>query len=261
MSRLVATKEKRAKMLTTVLVPTSPIPSHPDTRIIDETISTIRTHLDSEIIIMIDGIRDEQLYLKEQYQEYIRRLLWKCNNEWENVIPLLFEEHQHQANMTRKALQLIKTPLILFVEHDTPLTPDRDINWDSVEDMVLSEEANMVRLHHEALVLDVHKYLMIGEPEYTFKESYWRTYQWSQRPHIASTEFYRRILEQYFPPSAKTMIEDRMYGVLEEAYRHRGKMGWDEFKVWMYYPEGDIKRSYHIDGREGEQKYEETFGI
>lgn len=245
--------------LITVIVPTSPIPSHPDTRILDETIASIRTHLDSEIILMIDGVREEQEHYSKNYQEYIRRVLWKTNNEWTNVTPLLFEEHEHQARMTKKVLQLVKTPLILFMEHDTPLTPDREILWDSIEDHILSGIGNVVRLHHEALVLDVHRHLMIEKPEHTFKGRYWRTYQWSQRPHIASTEFYKQMLEEYFSPNYYGMIEDRIYGVLEEAYRHQGKAGWNKFKVWLYYPEGDIKRSYHTDGREGESKFEETW--
>lgn len=258
MSGLVANLQKNVKMaVITVLVPTSPIPSHPDTRIIDETIASIRAHIGSEIIIMIDGVRPEQEHFRKNYQEYIRRVLWKCNNEWENVTPLLFEEHTHQANMTRKALLYVKSPLILFVEHDTPITPDREIPFPKFVDALTSGKANLIRLHHEALVLDVHRHLMIGEPE----DNLWATFQWSQRPHLATTEFYQRILADYFPPEARTMIEDNMYGKLEEAYRNRGRAGWNEFKVWIYTPEGDIKRSYHLDGREGLPKWEETFGI
>lgn len=241
----------------TVLVVTSPIQSHPDTRIIDETIGSIRTHLpDSEIIICIDGVREEQEHYKKNYQEYTRRILWKCSNEW-NATPLLFEEHTHQANMTRKALGLVKTPLILFVEHDTPITPDREIPFEKLSNYILDKKANVIRLHHEALVLDVHEYLMIGDIE----DDIQATYQWSQRPHLASTEFYKGMLEEFFPPQAKTMIEDLIYGRLESAYRDRGKAGWDRFRVWLYNPGGDIKRSYHLDGREGDPKYEETFGI
>lgn len=242
----------------TVLVPTSPIPSHPDVRIIEETIYSIRTHLpDSEIIIMFDGVREEQEHFRKNYEEYMRRVLWLANNQWYNVTPLMFEEHTHQAGMTRRALQLVKTPQILFVEHDTPITPDREIPFPRLVEYVKSGKAHLIRLHHEALVLEVHKYLMIEQPE----DDIWATYQWSQRPHVADTEWYKQILDNYFPPLAKTMIEDKMYGVLESAYRDRGRPGWDDFRVWLYYPEGDIKRSFHLDGREGEPKYEESFGI
>ena len=43
--------------LVTVLIPVSPIPSHPSTEVLDVTIDSIRTRLpDAEIIIMFDGV-------------------------------------------------------------------------------------------------------------------------------------------------------------------------------------------------------------
>ena len=66
----------------TVIVPTSVIPSHPSTSIIEKTIADIRSQLpNAEIIITIDGLRDEQKDRHGDYQEYIRRLLWMCNHE------------------------------------------------------------------------------------------------------------------------------------------------------------------------------------
>jgi hypothetical protein len=31
--------------------------------------------------------------------------------------------------------------------------------------------------------------------------------------------------------------------------------GWDKHKLWIYHPEGSIKRSYHLDGRAGTRKF------
>lgn len=251
---------RRASANITVLIPTSSIPSHPDTRIIEETINSVRTHLPySEIILMIDGIRTEQNQRTDQYNEYIRRLLHIANKQ--KCYPLIFDEHQHQANMTREALKHVTTPLILFVEHDTPITPDREIPFQSIANSILSGQADLVRLHHEALILDVHKYLMFDLlPVEICGIPMMRTQQWSQRPHVTSVAFYKRILSDYFNPGMKTMIEDKMYGVVEQACKD-GLMGWYNFRLWIYTPDGDIKRSYHTDGREGEPKYESTFGI
>lgn len=255
------TGEKSAGEQITVLVPTSPIPSHPDTAILDETISTIRTHLpDSEIILMVDGVREEQSDRKTDYENYIYRVLWKCLHEWKNVLPLIFDEHQHQANMTLKTLDYVKTPLILFVEHDTPITPDREIPFEGIYQAVLTGQADMVRLHYEALIHPEHKHLMFDtEAQIISGVPMMRTQQWSQRPHVASVAFYKRVLTDYFHGN-KTMIEDKMYGVVEEACKD-GVMGWYNFRLWIYTPEGDIKRSYHTDGREGDPKWTETYGI
>lgn len=255
------TGKTATKQQITVLVPTSPIPSHPSTEILEETISTIRTHLpDNEIILMIDGIREEQSDRTTDYGNYIYRVLWKCLHEWENVLPVIFGDHQHQANMTRKALEYVQTPLILFVEHDTPLTPDREIPFEGIAEAVTAGQADLVRLHHEALILPEHKHLMFDDKAQIISGvPMMRTQQWSQRPHVASVAFYKRILDDHFHGN-KTMIEDKMYGVLEATCRD-GVMGWYNFRLWIYTPEGDIKRSYHTDGREGDPKWVETYGI
>lgn len=245
----------------TVVVPTSPIPSHPSTDILEETITAVRTHLPkAEIILLFDGVREEQESFRASYEQYIYKVLWKCLHEWKNVLPVIFDEHQHQANMTREVLQYIQTPLLLFVEHDTPLTPDREIPFGGIAKAITSGEADIVRLHHEALILEVHKHLMFDDVSQNIQGvPMMRTQQWSSRPHIASVAYYKRILNDYFTGN-KTMIEDKMYQVVEQACKD-GIMGWHNHRLWIYTPEGDIKRSYTTDGRQGEPKYESTFGL
>lgn len=245
----------------TVLVPTSPIKRHPSTEIIDETIAAIRSKLpEAEIIIMIDGVREEQEHYTGNYNEYIRRLLWKTNFEWHNVVPMLFQDHHHQAAMTREALKVVRTPIIMFVEHDAPITPDCDFEWQGLTDAILTGEANMIRFHHEAKIQDAHWRLMLDKkPVMVCGVPMMRTAQWSQRPHLASTEFYRTIIDKYFRPESRTMIEDRVHGVTELKYVKRGKAGWNPFKIWIYTPEGNIKRSYTTDGRGDDPKYDDKF--
>lgn len=242
----------------TVLIPTSPIQSHPDTFILDETIKSIRDRLPrSEIIIMFDGVREEQESYRERYEAYIRKVLWKCNFDWHNVLPMISDEHKHQANLTREALKLVRTPTILFVEHDTPLCGE--IPFDQLTAPIINGLADVIRLHHEALILDVHKHLMIGERQDVLGIPLQKTYQWSQRPHLASTTFYRKMIDDHFTPASRTMIEDKMHGVVHEAYIHRKKAGWNEYKLWVYVPDGDIKRSTHTDGRQNDPKFEMVY--
>jgi hypothetical protein len=87
-----------------------------------------------------------------------------------------------------------------------------------------------------------------------------RTSQWSQRPHIASVAYYRRILDSHFSADAKCFIEDKMHGVLDQAYILDGIAGWNQHRIHIYDPgngNGNMKRSYHTDGRAGERKYDE----
>lgn len=243
----------------TVIIPTSPIKRHPDMSILEETIENVRKQLpDTEIIITFDGVRKEQKSLDDRYQEYIRRVLWKTNFEWKNVTPIVFREHKHQVGMARETIKIVNTPVILYVEHDAPIVPDRDIEWDKLIDIVKGSEANMIRFHFEEAVHPEHEYLTLDKiPKEVGGVKLIRTAQWSQRPHLANTAFYRRMLYKHFTPQANSMIEDKMHGVLAGAYLQKGKAGWNDFRVWMYAPDGGYKRSYHTDGRDSAKKYDD----
>jgi len=234
-----------------VVIPVSPIPSHPDTAMIEETIASIRVHMpDAPIIITFDGVRKEQGHRRVDYEEFQRRLLWKINFEHKNILPVIFDEHMHQSGMMKTILASTDTPMILYVEHDTPLTPDRSIDWDKCKDYIRSGKSNVIRFHFEAHIPEVHKYLMFGEPE----DGMQKTAQWSQRPHLASRGIYEVIM-CLMDKDANCFIEDFAYGKFETLCREQGLKGWDKWKVHIYHPEGDIKRSYNLDGRKDDHKW------
>ena len=234
----------------TVLVSTSPSILHPDTTIIDETIQSIRERLPrSEILVMCDGVRPEQQALTDPYLEYLRRVVWKSMHHWDNLYPIVMGEFVHQAEATRRTLPMVHTPLVLFVEHDTPLIGE--IPFDRLAQIVAKENM-VIRLHHEAAVHPEHEHLNVSG--LIRRKDVWLqpTVQWSQRPHLAQTDKYRKMIADYFTPESRTFIEDKMHGVV-----HHGK--WATWKVALYHPEGDIKRSTHTDGRAGQPKYEVKF--
>lgn len=240
----------------TILIPTSPIPSHPSTKILDETIGTVRFHFpDADILIMCDGVRPEQEHRRDDYERYVQEVCWKANFEWRNVYPIVFGGHEHQANMTRAALDYVRTPLILFVEHDTPIVTDEPINWSQIIPMMKDiNEIDVLRLHSEALIHPEHEYLMDGPVVHSYGVPMRMTHQWSQRPHVAKTGYYRRLLREHFPLACRTMIEDRMHSVAQvEPLAH---------VIAVYHPgqtsgkcNPNIKRSYHTDGRADDEKF------
>lgn len=252
----------------TVLIPSSPIADHPSTAMLEKTIADVRAKLpDSEIIIMLDGVRPEQEHYRERYDQYKNRVMWLALHTWHNVLPVVFDQHTHQASMTREALKLVKTPTILFVEHDAPITPDRTFEWQALVAAIQQGDANVIRFHHEALVLPEHEHLMLGKVEFVQRNTWSsgevdgaymrRTMQWSQRPHLASTAFYKLMLDTYFNPESRTMIEDVMHGIVQQICMDYGIQGWYQFRLWMYHPiDEDIKRSYHLDGRGADPKYD-----
>lgn len=239
--RLCGEEAERVTDNMTVLMPTNPIPSNPSTEVIEQTLASVVEQVpNSEILVMIDGLKPEMSEAKEAYEGYIKRLLFLLKYKYPHCTPVLFDTYSHQSLMTRVALKYVHTPLLLFVEHDTPVV--REIDWAGIKALVGSGYAYQVRLSHEGRILPDHEYLMLDQkPTLVLNVPLIRTKQWSQRPHVASTEFYRTIIEKYHDDQPR-FIEHVMYGKVLHGE-------WSEFRTHIYAPPGDIQRTIHLDGR------------
>jgi len=227
----------------TVVLPISAVKSHPDTVIVDETIKSIRTQLpNATIIATFDGVREEKKDKYNDYQEFIERFLRKYGNA--NIYPIIFTDHTHQVGMMRESMKHIKTKFIVYVEQDTPFTDDY-IDWKGCK--IALDTVDLIRFHFETQIPEPHKYLMRGKIQNKAVPLI-RTRQWSQRPHITTKIFYDRVL-QNFSPNAISFIEDKMHSVAQEQPR--------QYRLSIYNPKGSIKRTYHTDGRAGEEKYDD----
>lgn len=228
------------------IVTSSPIPSNPSLDIIWTTVLSIEKQLGAiDILVACDGVRPEQEHMAKAYDRFLYYLCsWARRKP--NVLPLISDHWGHQANLTKRALQYVTSPCFLFVEHDTPLN-DRDIDWQGVIDVVSNGHVDVMRFHHESHILDVHEYLMVDHATKSILGvPLRRTRQWSQRPHLANTEYYRKTLRDYFPLTSRTMIEDTLHSVAQRTPGHR---------LAIYHPEGSIQRSNHLDGRGSESKF------
>jgi hypothetical protein len=248
----------------TIIIPTSYIPSHPSTKVIETTINNTRFHFpDSEIILQIDGMRSEQLNYKKDYDEYKNKVLWKCLHEWKNVLPIIFDEHSHQSTMMKKTINLVQTPLILYIEGDLPLRIDRDIDWNKCFDMFEYNKANTIRFYLRERMPQEHVYMMCGQ-----EDIFMKTVQWSQNPHLSFTNYYKDIIL----PSVgeRNYIEDEFHGKVqidceylpnekkneETPYVYKIR-NWEAHKIFIYYPVSgqDLSRVLHLDGRQSTQKF------
>ncbi len=240
-----------------VLIPTSPSPLHPDTAITQACVDSARTELpDAEILLLIDGIPPEQEPMRQPYEDYQERLLNLCRH-WEGVLPVRFDTHHHQAAMTLHALEMVRTPLIAFVEHDWVFQPmDDDSNepagaipWIEMATVLVKDRADVIRLSWETSIVPHHRNLYDPEPITLDGARLLATRQWSQRPHLARTDYYRRILAPM--GSCRTMIEDFQHGTVSHAWRERGQRAWNSHRLYLFFPEGNISRVTHLDGRRG----------
>ena len=248
----------------TIIVPTSYIPSHPSTKIIETTIKNTRFHFpDNEIILQIDGLRSEQSDYKKDYDEYKNRVLWKCLHEWENVLPIIFDKHSHQSTMMKRTINLVQTPLILYIEGDLPLRIDRNIDWNKCLDMFEYNKANTIRFYLREELPQEHTHMMCGQEDIFIK-----TVQWSQNPHLSFTSYYKDIVLPNV--GERNYIEDEFYGkvqtdceylpeeepVIEEPYVFKIR-NWEAHKMFIYYPDNgqNISRVLHLDGRQSTKKF------
>jgi len=232
----------------TVLIPTSPIPSHPDTYKIDQVIASIRHHLpESEIIIMCDGPRAEVMHRRTQYEEYKQRILWKAHHDpaWKNITVKVFEEsgvgHKHQSGIVRETLPMVKTPLVFFNEHDAPLTED-PIDFGNMARLLETGDARIIRLYYFPALIPEHSHLMHGN--FAFEgQRYVRTTQYSGWPHLTTTANMADLLAHHTPwPGKETMLETAFYGTVTNS-------PWDRYRVVIYAPDGSMQRFSHTNGR------------
>lgn len=230
----------------TAIVTASPVPSHPGFELLTETVESVRSRLPGiEIIIAFDGPHPDDN--KETYEEHIRRVAYHANLYWPEVWVWYTGEWKHQAATVRDILPHVYPDYatLLMLEHDTPLTGD--IPFQRLTELLYMGEFDSIRFHHESKIPQEHKYLMHGRwsgADFTIM----RTTQYSQRPHMALLSYYRGMMGQ-LPQGARTYIEDWWYGKVANA-------PWDHHKQGIYHPRGDIKRSYHLDGRAGGEKRE-----
>lgn len=249
-------RDPRPEELVTAVITVSPSPLHPDSEMLIETIESVSASFGEagldrpRIVLAFDGVRKEQAEMAPAYHEHVRRMVDWCRRLSGGLAtPVISREHWHQAAMTRYALAFVDTPLILFMEQDTPLSSEL-IDWKACIEMMEFGALDVLRFSHEAQVHPEHAHMNIGPVTEIMGVPVQPTRQYSARPHLAQKAWYDRVLAEHFTLKGKSFIEDRLYGMClsEPVARNR---------IALYHPEGSIRRSLHTDGRRGEPKWAE----
>ena len=234
----------RPREQATILITTSPTERLDHLWMIGEVVSSARHWLsDAPIVIAADGVRPEQEHLRAKYLGDLYDIAMMCHHAWGNARLVWDDEWRHQAGTSHSAMAWVDTPTVLALEHDTPLVTDEPIAMPDAVEAVAAGMVDVLRFHHEALVLPEHEYTMCDHHTRRVLDlPIRRTRQWSQRPFLAGSAYYRRILDAHFPPTARTMVEDKMHSVCMTE-------PWAKNRLAIYHPDGNIKRSHHLDGR------------
>jgi hypothetical protein len=229
----------------TILIPTSPIPRHPATDLIESCIDGIRHHFPvAHIILMVDGVRPSVEHRRAQYDEYKKNLCdLITSGKLGNTKMSVFATHAQQGIMTKNTIHHhVSTPLIMFVEHDAIFRKDPPIAWTAIFDLLLTNQANLVRFYGWQDVWHEHEYLMRGEFDH-MGSRFVKTVQYSQWPLVSRTDYHQKNLDKYVKQGQQTMIESVMYGPVVAA-------PWEENKIVIYLDEALTFQ--HRDGRTDE---------
>jgi hypothetical protein len=230
----------------TICTTTSPIPSHPSTWIVDEVYKSVRRHLpNARYLFLFDGVRQEQENLREGYEEYRATLTTRmASGEWTHAEYMMFAEFTHQAGMIRTALAHghIRTPLVLWIEHDFPFN-DLSIDWQGIVNSLLDNEVCYLRFAlPEENWISVQA-LNTPTPS-RFGVPMMRTMNYSSLPHVCRVDFLKRLVE-FFKMGRIHLECEATEGI---AFHE------EQWRLALYTPPGDLARFYSLDGRAGPEK-------
>lgn len=236
----------------TAVVTTSPLPSHPSTHFIDQAYRSIRFHLPSvPVVILADGVHPKNAQYKEQYEEY-KTKLWAL--DWPNTELIEFPDFTHQMGMIRTVFEraIIRTPFVLWCEHDMALTQDF-IDWEKILQALTDRETDSVRFS------DTNSSITGGwqtSPAdlYTRKTrsglDLLYTREFLTWPNIARRELYKAIIDH--AQVGQTHLEFVGRDFIEHT--EEGKT----FQLAIYNPP-QRKRAVNFDGRQNMERPPWTF--
>lgn len=240
----------------TVLITSSPGPEHPSTEMVERVYASVRDRFpDSDVIVLTDGVHESLEDRCEDYERYVHRLLWLAEHQWDRAYVDARGWHAHQTGMIEAVLPRVRTPLLFVMEHDMELVGD----WsDRLTGPLYHGEVDVLRVNMDTAVEPAHAHMFIDHEPISLDFAApvvcgQRTWQWSQRPHFATTAYYRDAALRF--AGKKDYVENVMAGVLIEAWQRDGMQGWQRHRVAMWTPGGNQQRCRHLDGRSGDDRY------
>ena len=181
----------------TILLASSPIPSHPSIRLISEVLKSLRliTDLkaDTKIIIAQDGCEDESV--KPAYDQYLRKLDKYRRGSGLNITIVLNDKQGHLTGNIRNAIQFVGTKYVLMMQHDLPFVSAFHI-YHVIEDMENNSSIKHVRFNRRNSIKakwDAQSDLF-GKQIQGKNYQYTRTGSWSDQNHLSTVEYYQSIV-------------------------------------------------------------------
>ena len=246
-------KKKHLLKKVSLIVATSPIPTHPNTDIVNKVLNSI-LRMDypfHEIIISYDKPKKEN----KKYEKY----KVKMKQKYPKFTHLEMKKHGHFIGSFHNALNHLKTEYFFLVQHDIQLIGNFPI------DKCLSYKFdwNIIATHHMKNGLKETHWFPIIEDKNKELQKVWG---WSERIFLAKRNWMMdKIHEYYHKGMTKNFIEsifhnefDKLYmktqGIkyyheisLDNKFMKIYKKFWNEWKCYLL--KSDISYHVHLCGR------------
>jgi hypothetical protein len=130
--------------------------------------------------------------------------------------------------MLETQLRLVRTPYILYVEDDWEFLDYPPIWWDALIEFLKDGRLNYIRLFAQNRIHPLHEHMMRerviwdGVPFILHQ-------QWSQNPHLSTTQFYNDHVLPLCKSNPADYIENVMHGTCQTGE-------WKNWKLATYNP-------------------------
>jgi hypothetical protein len=229
----------------TVLIFTSPVPSHPSSWLLERVYNSIRYHLPTaRIVILADGKDDEEPKEYVEFKEGVRRLGWEL---------VEFKGWHYHTLMLREALKVVDTPLVMINEHDWGLRK-LYVDWQGIADVLLDTTINfnLIQLRQDKLGdWEIERNFFKGLESH-HGVGLLPTTAFIDSMHVASSEWYRKMTPFLKKPQNLEGKDITFFingGSPEENELGHGLQVTKGInQMACYIPHGPMGRLYHLDG-------------
>jgi ACT domain-containing protein len=221
-----------------VIVTASFIPSHPSTKIIDETLNSLKfISADQNFpIILAHDFSD-----KKQYIKYLETI--KYYNEKDKRINIYIRSsHGHLVGNIRNIIDKINTKYILVIQQDLPFIKKFEINK-IIEDMESCNELKHIRFNHRKNLKIRWDSIsnLFGKQLICNNYTYTKTPAWSDMNHLSQTIYYKNIILNECADG--NFMENTL------LKRPSNKIGHEKYGTYIFGAYGEENVIKHIDGR------------
>lgn len=235
----------------TLLIPASPIPSHPNTAVIERALDSLLTHLPDgafRTIVCHDppspSLAPDRSNAFERYLQRLERLTAAGKYRRLDIDVTTAPRWGHLAGSLRHTIGRVQSEFVFILQHDFFLTEHLPI-LDLIEMMRRHPEVKHLRLNRKANLPRLWDGRTEERRRFFAERSFdgvrvCQTLAWSDNPHLARTEYYSDLIlplvgdRQTFP--------ENVCDPLNTPESHA------QFGTFVYGAEGQASTVGHLDG-------------